>query len=474
MSERISMKSSKSIITSDNRPAVLPDNNVLFVCALDLGIMYSGYAYSTRVDPKDIFCPHWNSATACMTHLIPTVILLDEKQNFIAFGFEAEEKYLELDAEEKNSCYFFRRFQMNLYDKLRSGEILTVKTTVSDVKGKELPALDILSHAIKYLKYHMLNEHKSRRTSLEEVDIYWVLTVAAMWDDPGKQFMIQAAEMAGIDNKHLAIVSDPKAAFICCKDLPLEKIDEESDNIDVFSLGQRCLVLDAGDGTIDMTVLEVKSGEELHVLSQASWKDCSGIIVNTTFIQMMIDIVGEEFMDSYCQNNTADYIDLLRQFEMKKYAKSDENIKTGEVNLSVSPTFVIKYKEKTGKDISERVKETRYAKSLKWARDKMRIDKDLFQSFFNASCEKIVYNVRQILSKPEVKGSKILLMVGCFSELTMLQVTIKNAFPECLVVVPHQARLAVLKGAVLFGHNSISDNDRPVIEDEFLHQNTTN
>lgn len=40
--------------------------------------------------------------------------------------------------------------------------------------------------------------------------------------------------------------SDPKAAFICCKELPLEKIDEESDNIDVFSLGQRCLVLDAG------------------------------------------------------------------------------------------------------------------------------------------------------------------------------------------------------------------------------------
>lgn len=102
MSERISMKSSKSLITSNNRPAGLPDNNVLL---------------------SDIFCHRWNSATACMTHLIPTVILLDEKQNFIAFGFEAEEKYLELDAEEKNSCYFFQRFQMNLYDKLRSGEV---------------------------------------------------------------------------------------------------------------------------------------------------------------------------------------------------------------------------------------------------------------------------------------------------------------------------------------------------------------
>lgn len=36
--------------------------------------------------------------------------------------------------------------------KLFSFQRLTVKTKVSDVKGKELPALDVLSHAIKYLK----------------------------------------------------------------------------------------------------------------------------------------------------------------------------------------------------------------------------------------------------------------------------------------------------------------------------------
>lgn len=40
----------------------------------------------------------------------------------------------------------------------------------------------------------MLNEHKTWQTAIEEVDIFWVLTVPAMWGDPGKQFMIQAAE----------------------------------------------------------------------------------------------------------------------------------------------------------------------------------------------------------------------------------------------------------------------------------------
>lgn len=77
-------------------------------------------------------------------------------------------------------CFFFQR--------------LSPETKVFDVKGKDLPAVDILSNAIKYLKDHMLNEHKTWQTAIEEVDIFWVLTVRAMWGDPGKQFMIQAAE----------------------------------------------------------------------------------------------------------------------------------------------------------------------------------------------------------------------------------------------------------------------------------------
>lgn len=71
---------------------------------------------------------------------------------------------------------------------------LSSDTKVFDVKGKDLPAVNILSNAIKYLKYHMLNEHKTWQTAIEEVDIFWVLTVPAMWGDPGKQLMIQAAE----------------------------------------------------------------------------------------------------------------------------------------------------------------------------------------------------------------------------------------------------------------------------------------
>lgn len=168
-------------------------------------------------------------------------------------------------------------------------------------------------------------------------------------------------------------------------------------------------------------------------------------------------------MNSFRQNNTADYIDMFRAFEKKKEGK-DKYLKTR--NIRISPSFIEKYKEEMGTDISKRTLETQYAKSLKWTGDKMQINKDLFQSFFDPANDKIVHCIREIFSKPEVKGTKVILMVGSFSEWEIVQDAIREAFPECHVLVPFQAGLAVLKGAVLFGHSVISDDDiTPVLEE---------
>ena len=71
---------------------------------------------------------------------------------------------------------------------------LTRKTLVKDDEGRELPALDIFSMVIKYLKEHLLETLETRGTGLDNNDIHWVLTVPAIWSEPAKQFMREAAE----------------------------------------------------------------------------------------------------------------------------------------------------------------------------------------------------------------------------------------------------------------------------------------
>ncbi|XP_061164053.1 heat shock 70 kDa protein 12B-like [Saccostrea echinata] len=443
----------------NNRPVIGSKNdNMLMVAAIDFGTTFSGYAFSMRDNPKKIQCPHWNApSTDLISHKTPTTVLLDGKKNFVAFGYEAETKYLELTEEKKqeaNNYYYFRRFKMMLYDKVRK-ERLTTETKVSDIKGRELPAVEVFAHAIRYLKDHLIMEIESKDTSVivKECNITWVLTVPAIWDDPAKQFMRKAAEKAGIESKSLVIALEPEAASIYCKELPVEKLSGTESGIGVFSPGKKYLVLDAGGGTIDMTVHEVKSGGKLHELSRASGGNWGGVKVDMTFKQMLVDIVGEGFMESYCHSNTAEYIELFRDFELKKRQKVDEKSQTKKITMKIPATFSDKYEEIEKNDISKRTKETTYGKLLKWEGDKLRINKDIFDGFFKPSCEGIVKHVKKLLADPKVKGTNVILMVGGFSESAIVQQAVKDAFPDCRVVIPHEAGLAVLKGAVLYGHD---------------------
>ena len=214
-----------------------------------------------------------------------------------------------------------------------------------------------------------------------------------------------------------------------------------------------CYFLYQKGGTIDITVHEVKSEGKLQELSRASGGDWGGITVDRTFRKMLTDIVGEKFLNDYCNENTAEYIELFKDFEVKKRQKIDESSKSGEVTLKISSTFLEKYKQVHGKEISLRTKETKYADSLIWKGDKMRMKKELFQSFFKPSCDEIVNHVRKLLADHKVEGTNIILMVGGFSESEIVQNAVRSAFPEYRIVIPQEAGLAVLKGAVLFGHD---------------------
>lgn len=86
------------------------------VAAIDFGTAFSAYAFSFledfNRDPFNISTNPWNKYAD--SYKIPTSVLFDAEKNFIAFGDEAEQKYLEL---KKTGCYFFQKFKMLLFDR---------------------------------------------------------------------------------------------------------------------------------------------------------------------------------------------------------------------------------------------------------------------------------------------------------------------------------------------------------------------
>lgn len=78
-------------------------------------------------------------------------------------------------------------------------QILTFNTNIADIRGRKMQAMKIFSHAIRYLKDHLL---KSMRTitSITNDKILWVLTVPVVWDNTSILFMRIAAQEVYLAN----------------------------------------------------------------------------------------------------------------------------------------------------------------------------------------------------------------------------------------------------------------------------------
>jgi len=88
------------------------------VTAIDFGTSFSGFAFSfNHIDGSDDIYMNreWGSAQGYSTLKTPTCILLNPQKKFVKFGFEAAEKYAELEDANDQSFYCFDRFKMMLH-----------------------------------------------------------------------------------------------------------------------------------------------------------------------------------------------------------------------------------------------------------------------------------------------------------------------------------------------------------------------
>ena len=73
---------------------------------------------------------------------------------------------------------------------------------IKDITGKkEVKAMEVFKHAIKFFRDLMLSTIDKKGLGVKETNIRWVLTVPAIWSDPAKQFMIEAADGVSMNKR---------------------------------------------------------------------------------------------------------------------------------------------------------------------------------------------------------------------------------------------------------------------------------
>lgn len=431
----------------------------LLVAAIDFGTTFSGYAFAIRndykVDPTRVSGSHWHTGSQPGLSLkTPTCILFNQNQVFESFGGEAEDKYTELAQEEEHmDWFFFKRFKMQLYDKKE----ISRDFMLEGENGCLMPAMRVFTESIKFLRTHLEEHIRSKTDGIKPQEIDWVLTVPAIWSDPAKQFMREAANNGGIPNSRLILALEPEAASIYCKNLPVDRTISSGgrSTLDAFAAGTKYLILDAGGGTIDITVQEIKPDGNIKQIYMANGGDWGGVKVDQAFDEFMLDIVGMETMDKFRNEDKAEYLSLCREFEVKKRGIRPDS--TAKITLRIPLILSEKFQEVKGVSLKDSFKSN---KSMSWIGDKLRVDPDTAKDFYSETCRQITHHLNGIFQEPAVVDTEIILMVGGFSESQMLQEAIKSAYQNKTVIIPEEAGLAVLKGAVQFGFNPKVINPR--------------
>lgn len=216
-------------------------------------------------------------------------------------------------------------------------------------------------------------------------------------------------------------------------------------------------------GTADITVHEKLEGNKLKELFKASGGACGGTSVDTQFYSTMTRIFGGEVMHSLQKERTFAYMDLVREFETAKRVLKPEEEGDKKVNLTIPYVTLNEIcKEVLEEELGDVLKQSTLNDDISSLGDKFRIKVSYMKNMFQRTIEDIVQHIKNILQKTEAEDVSRLLLVGGFSESLLIQDAVKKAFPKMQIIIPEEAGLAVLKGAVIFGHQPDSISSRVI------------
>ncbi|XP_041125066.1 heat shock 70 kDa protein 12A-like isoform X2 [Polyodon spathula] len=455
---------SHSLKDSDqNVPA---QQSYVVVVAIDFGTTSSGYAYSFTKEPECIhIMRRWEGGDPGVSNQkTPTTILLTPDGKFHSFGYAARDFYHDLDPSDSKHWLYLEKFKM----KLHTTSTLSTETELLAANGKKVKALDIFAYALQFFKEHALKELSDQIGSeFHSSDVRWVITVPAIWKQPAKQFMRQAAYKSGLvtpDNpEQLIIALEPEAASIYCRKLRLHQMIDLSSKTTFngcsptetvgtgMTQGDRYVVVDCGGGTVDLTVHQIRLPEgHLKELYKASGGPYGSIGVDYEFEKLLCKIFGVDFIDQFKIKRPAAWVDLMIAFESRKRAAAPE--RTNPLNINLPFSFIDYYKKFRGHSVEHALRKSN-VDFVKWSSQGMlRMNPDAMNALFKSTIDHIIQHLSDLFEKPEVSDIKFLFLVGGFSESPLLQQAIQTMLGgRCRIIIPHDVGLTILKGAVLFG-----------------------
>ncbi len=424
------------------------------VVAIDFGTSRSGYAYAfigekkdeKKPEPKPHFGwpdqPHPYEKTA-------TYLLFSPERELEAWGYSARLKLAQLRKDKKAKEYhFLSNFKMALHEKKTEtwdGRPIIVKGSqrIITVDTQEFPVIDLVADYLRCIKEYALRDLKRQTVGiLMDDEILWCLTVPAIWTNADKQMMREAAEKAGLissdrnDAERLLLVLEPEAAAVHCQ----AGISSE------MGPGTCFMVIDAGGGTVDITVhkvVESMGSKELVLdeVTEGTGDTYGSIYVDREFQKYLISRFTDKIWQDFHEYDPLAFLKMMDEWEREKC--SFDHRKKTVTNIPILNSLYKLLPEL----IHERlIDEQGDDENIELSHEKM-------EEIFYPALKGVVKQVEEQFHRLGKRKCDFIFLVGGFSSSPLLQEQIEEKFGSMVkkVVVPERPGAAVLLGAVSFG-----------------------
>ena len=220
--------------------------------------------------------------------------------------------------------------------------------------------------------------------------------------------------------------------------------------------GSTYLLADLGGGTADVTVHKVSSTGKMKERHRATGGAWGGTYVDQNFVKLLESIFTKDWIRSYRDENPGDWVDLMTvKFETSKRLASANSTMYVEF-----PHSFHDFVRESGSSI-ERCISSAKNPNLKFSRGSLAMKYAEVRKLFNSVLDNIVVHLKSVIKK--VGGVNYIILVGGFATSQLLQTRIRDDFEKSLklrVIIPPESSLAVVMGAVLFGHDPTQISSR--------------
>ncbi|XP_053373724.1 uncharacterized protein LOC128546666 [Mercenaria mercenaria] len=419
----------------------------LLVASIDIGNTYTRYAFSLRHqyehDPTDI----WMMSDLCSTEYStdnPTVILMDENNMFDSFGYDALHKYM-----EHRQGHLFREIKLPLYKKVTDKDIHNVH--IKDELGKQTPAVEVFQAIVHRVKDHLQAVLVKKKMDIQPKEIYWVITVPAVFTDRAVTLIETAAIQSGIAKNNLNIFIEPVSALEYCK--LTYKYKQKcctihhpggltSSDADMFQDERQYMVVDIGGETLDATILKKDLRRNVTEQHKFCVVGSGGNSLHDALDNVLKDIVGNKtynrfrLVDCGCA-----YKKLHKDFNEKLKRKTDEEMRFSVPDLA---SLLDSFKASIGT--------SPYAGEIRVVAGRLRLSVAFWKGLVAEYCLTLVKRLNDVFEKYSCDKNICLLLVGESAGFKTVQEAVINEFDNFDIFIPIQPKYATVEGGVMLRH----------------------